>query len=72
MPSTPQNSTGLQAVDYFLWALQRLYERKEKRYWQFVLPSVSLVHDVDDTRNNDYGEYYTKKDPLTLATQEKK
>jgi len=72
VPSTPQNSTGLQAVDYFLWALQRLYERKEERYWQFVLPSVSLVHDVDDTRNNDYGEYYTKKNPLTLATQEKK
>jgi len=70
--SSPPQSSGLQAVDYFLWALQRLYERREERYWQFVSPSASLVHDVDDTRNHDYGEYYTKKNPLRLAAREKK
>ncbi|MBN1591529.1 MAG: DUF3800 domain-containing protein [Pirellulales bacterium] len=72
MPSAPKDSGGLQAVDYFLWALQRLYERREERYWEFVLPSVSLVHDVDDIRNHEYGEYYSKKNPLTLTAQEKK
>lgn len=72
VPSTPHKSAGLQAADYFLWALQRLYERREERYWQFVLSSVSLVHDVDDARNKEYGEYYTKKNPLTLAALEKK
>ena len=30
--STPPACAGLQAVDYFLWALQRLYERREDRY----------------------------------------
>ena len=38
-----------------------------KRYWEFVADKVSLVHDVDDTRNREYGEYYTKRNPLTAA-----
>lgn len=64
--ATPGEAGGLQAVDYFLWALQRLYERGEDRYWEYVAAKVSLVHDVDDTRENEYGAYYTKKNPLTL------
>ncbi|MBL9091405.1 MAG: DUF3800 domain-containing protein [Planctomycetaceae bacterium] len=55
----------LQAVDYFLWALQRLYERDESRYLEFVWSKVGLVYDVDDLRNHEYGEYYTQRNPLT-------
>lgn len=66
-PTTPPNCPGLQAVDYFLWALQRLYERHEERFVALLWPLVSLVHDVDDTREARYGVYYTKKKPLTLA-----
>jgi hypothetical protein len=47
-----------------LWALQRLYERGEDRYWEYIFEKVSLVHDVDDTRENQYGAFYTKKNPL--------
>jgi Protein of unknown function (DUF3800) len=64
MAAKPADAGGLQAVDYMLWALQRLYERGEERYWEFVAAKASLVHDVDDTRVNDYGVYYTKKNPL--------
>ncbi|MBD3673693.1 MAG: DUF3800 domain-containing protein [Planctomycetaceae bacterium] len=71
-PSIPQEHGGLQAVDYFLWALQRLYERHEERYWNFVQSKVSLVHDVDDTRERDYGVYYSKENPLTLQEIKKK
>lgn len=66
-PTTPPQHPGLQAVDYFLWALQRLYERREERFVALLWPLVSLVHDVDDTREARYGIYYTKKKPLTLA-----
>lgn len=69
--ATPEQAGGLQAVDYFLWALQRLYERGEDRYWEYVAAKVSLVHDVDDTRENDYGAYFTKKNPLTLEERKK-
>ena len=57
----------LQAVDYFLWALQRLYEKREDRYVVHLWEKFRLVADIDDTRNRRYGEYYTKKKPLSLA-----
>ena len=58
---------GLQAVDYFLWALQRLYERGEDRYINLVWPRCRLVRDIDDTRKAKYGTYYTKKAPPSAA-----
>lgn len=64
---TSQENAGLQAVDYFLWSLQRFYERKEDRYLDLLWPSFSLVHDLDNTRKNPYGVYYTRKKPLKLA-----
>ena len=57
VPQTSQESGGLQAVDYFLWSLQRFYERKEDRYLNLLWPSFKLVHDLDDTRENPYGVY---------------
>ena len=48
--STPPAYGGLQAVDYFLWALQRLYERREDRYVEMLWPAYRLVNDLDDTR----------------------
>lgn len=54
----------LQAVDYFLWALQRMYEKGEDRYLRFIWPKVSLIHDVDDIREKDYGIYYSQRKPL--------
>lgn len=59
-------SVGLQATDYFLWALQRYYEKKEERFLTYIWPSVSLIQDIDDRRRNVYGEYYSQSNPLTL------
>jgi hypothetical protein len=56
---------GLQTVDYMLWALQRLYERGEGRFWNAVWPAARLVIDIDDRRNKEYGEYYSQQNPLT-------
>lgn len=58
---------GLQAVDYFLWALQRFFEKKEERYLDYIWSKCSLIHDIDDTRERQYGVYYNKTKPLTLA-----
>ena len=59
-----RESTCLQAADYFLWALQRFYERSEDRYIRYLWTRYRLVIDVDDTRNHGYGEYYDKRNPL--------
>jgi hypothetical protein len=65
--ATPLYHPGLQAVDYFTWALQRLYEKGEERYLTFLWPSVHLVQDIDDKRKAGYGAYYTQKKPLNAA-----
>jgi hypothetical protein len=69
-PRIPSGCGGLQAVDYFMWSLQRFYERREERYMELLWPAFNLVHDLDDTRKNPYGRYYTQKKPLTLAALE--
>ena len=68
--ATPKQYAGLQAVDYFIWALQRLYERGEERYVAYLWRAFGLVHDIDDTRKADYGFYYTQNKPLTAAALE--
>lgn len=59
--------SSLQAVDYLLWALQRLYERGEDRYLGVLWEKFRLVMDIDDVRENDYGAYYNQKRPLYSA-----
>jgi hypothetical protein len=67
VPHYPTTEPALQAVDYFLWALQRTYEKREDRFLELVWPQCSLVVDVDDTREAEYGTYYTKQKPLKSA-----
>ena len=65
--ATPKEHAGLQAVDYFVWALQRLYERDEERYLLYLWDAFRLVHDIDDMREASYGVDYTQRKPLTAA-----
>lgn len=71
VPKLSRDEAGLQAADYFLWALQRLYERREDRYLNMLWGKVGLVHDVDDKRSHEYGVYYTQKRPLTAGAVSK-
>lgn len=34
--AAPKSRVGLQAVDHFVWALQRLFERSEERYVDYL------------------------------------
>lgn len=69
LASAPEDIAGLQAADYFLWSLQRFYERGEDRYLDYLWQKFSLVRDIDDTRKYKYGEYYTQKKPLNKAAK---
>ena len=71
-PMAAAQSAGLQAADYLLWALQRLYEHGEDRFVELMWPIFRTVHDIDDTRATEYGAYYTQKKPLTLETLKKR
>lgn len=62
----------LQIADYFLWALQRFYERGEDRFLNLLAAQIGLIHDVDDLRKSGAGAYYTKSNPLTLDNRAQK
>lgn len=70
LSSMPPQHAGLQAADYFTWALQRLYEKGEDRYLTYLWNSVHLIQDIDDKRAAGYGVYYTQKKPLNAAALE--
>lgn len=64
--ASPHEHGGLQVVDYYLWALQRVYERSEDRFFNYARPVYRLIMDLDDKTNNEYGEWYSDASPLTL------
>lgn len=68
--STPPKRVALQAVDYYLWALQRFYERREERFLELVWPQVGEIHDLDRVEDGKRGVFYTKRKPLNLAAFE--
>jgi hypothetical protein len=62
----PAQAAGLQVIDYYLWALQRLFERSEDRFFHLLSGQYRLVMDLDDKRRKPYGEWYSEKNPLSL------
>ena len=63
--ATPAENAGLQAVDYFMWALQRFYERGENRYIEMLWPHVGEIHDLDFIEDGLRGVFFGKNRPLT-------
>lgn len=62
----PSNEPCLQIIDYFLWALQRLYERHEERYFTYLKDKFIRIIDLDDKREKSYGVYFDERNELTL------
>jgi hypothetical protein len=62
----PSEFAGLQVVDYYLWALQRLYEAGKDRFFVSVAKDFRLIMDIDDTRQKPYGAWFSDSNPLTL------
>jgi len=71
----PWNSTGLQACDYFLWALQRFYERGEERFLTAMWPQFAEVIDLDLPARKERGKaartgvVFNEKHPLNLENR---
>ena len=62
----PHEAGGLQIIDYYLWALQRLYERREARFFDLLAQDYRLIMDLDDKRHKPYGTWYSDSNPLML------
>lgn len=62
----PTTEPLLNISDYFLWAIQRVFERGETRYYDYISEKISLVLDLYDKDNwEKSNNYYTKKRKLT-------
>lgn len=58
----------LNIADYFCWCVQRIFERGETRYYNYLKDKISLVVDLYDSNNyENSGNYYTAKKPLTKS-----
>lgn len=72
--SNPQTMVCLQAVDYFLWAVQRFYEVQrhpetgeeihQDRYLNLLWPQIAEIHDLHFGPST--GTHFTDQRPLTL------
>lgn len=71
--SFPKDHAGLQAVDYYLWALQRFYERSEVRYLNFVWSQILEVLDLDlpqeASQFKQQSTVFNQEHPLTLENR---
>lgn len=71
----PWQATGLQACDYFLWALQRFYERGEERFVAAMWPQIIEVIDLDVPAPKQRGKprttgvTFNEQHPLTIASR---
>lgn len=66
----PTDEPILNLADYFCWSIQRIFERGETRYYDYIRDQVSLVVDLYDT--NAYAKnknYYNKTNILTSANK---
>lgn len=58
----------LNISDYFLWSVQRVFEKGETRYYDFIADKISLIMDLYDQSNWEGSKnYYTNERRLTVS-----
>lgn len=61
-----QDEPLLCVADYLCWVVQRVFERGEVRFYEYLMPKISLVLDLYDTASYaNWKNYYNPKNPLT-------
>lgn len=62
----PTQEPLLNVADYFCWSVQRVFERGETRYYDYICNQISLVIDEYDEKNyKGWKNHYGPKNPLT-------
>ena len=66
----PTKEPLLNLADYFCWSVQRVFERGETRYYNYIKDQVSLVIDIyDEAKYEGWKNYYNPKKPLTAENK---
>ncbi len=68
-----QNNTTeplLNIADYFCWSIQRVFEKGEPRYYNYLMEKIPVVIDLyDSTKYVGWKNYYGPKNPLTAENK---
>lgn len=64
-PQTPIGEPCLQIVDYMLWAVQRMFNKTEMRYFNFIKEKISLIVDLYDFKNYP-NNFYNKRNEFDI------
>lgn len=68
--TNPRRESVLWVADYLCWAVQRVLEKGETRYYDFAREKIALVVDLYDMGNYQHGRnYYTRERPLTAQNK---
>jgi len=63
---TPLSEPLLCVADYFMWSIQRVFEKGDVRSYNYLSDKISTVIDIYDVENyTNWGNYYGKKNKLT-------
>ncbi|MGY6649288.1 DUF3800 domain-containing protein [Wenyingzhuangia sp. IMCC45574] len=67
----PTKDPLLNLADYFCWTIQRVFEKGEIRYYNYLKEQIKVVVDLYDTDNyTNWNNYYdNKKNPLTIKNK---
>lgn len=66
----PLQEPLLNIADYLCWTIQRVFEKGETRYYDFVKEKISLVVDLYDSGSyENFQNYYSPKNPLTAKNK---
>lgn len=67
---TPRIEPLLSIADYLSWSVQRVFERGDMRFYEFIKDKASVIIDVYDRDNYEGGKnFYTRKRPLTAKNK---
>ena len=66
----PRTDPLLTISDYLCWAVQRVFEKGEIRYYNYLAEKIRLVVDLyDRDKYEGWRNYYDKKNPLTAENK---
>ncbi|OHD13348.1 MAG: hypothetical protein A2086_14660 [Spirochaetes bacterium GWD1_27_9] len=61
----PSQIMPLQVIDYVIWTINRVYEKNDLRYYNFIKNKIKLIYDIMDTKKYPHN-YYSEKNPLDI------
>lgn len=66
----PRTEPLINVADYLCWAVQRVFEKGETRFYDYMLDKISLVVDIYDREKYEGNRnYYKRANPLTQVNK---